>query len=121
MITEKMYLMAKEVVAEYEQQLNKADVMGSKNLQLKPIATKEIGKQYYWRRLYWKPEFSGEVIIKGEGGSHRVKGWQVEYVDKSKRELANKHCGLPPETYCTGFANDEDLFESTVERKSCVE
>lgn len=121
MITEEMYLLAKKIVDAYEgEQLNKADVMGSKNLQLKPIATKEIGKQYYWRRLYLKPEFSGEVIIKGEGGSHRIKGWQVEYVDKSKRELANKHCGLPIETYCTSFANDEDLFESTIEGKSCV-
>lgn len=71
----------------------------------------EIGKEYYWQRELWRPAFSGMVKIVKEGGSHRVKGWQVEYVDKEKQEVSNIHWGLPIGTYTTHFADDCDLFE----------
>lgn len=78
---------------------------------LKPVAVKEIGKEYYWQRQLWKSVFSGMVKIVKEGGSQRMKGWQVEYMDKEKQELCNVNSGLPIGTYTTHFAGDDELFE----------
>lgn len=112
-ITEEMYLTAKKIVEAYEEaQVDEAvkvpDVVCPK---LRPVQIKEIGKQYYWQRKNWKPEFSGMVTIKSEGGSQRVKGWQVVYVDDEKSEMCLENAGLSKGTYCTQFADDSDLFE----------
>ena len=71
----------------------------------------EIGKQYYWKRISWKPEYSGMITVIKEGGSHRIKGWQVRYVDDEKNELFNTNAVLPKGTYCTQFADDAELYE----------
>lgn len=95
-ITKEMYLLAKEIVENYEQ----SEIALP---QLKFVEIKEIGKEYYWKRKNWKPEFSGMIKIVKEGGSHRVKGWQVKYLNDETKILCNKHTGL---TYTTEFANN---------------
>jgi len=80
-------------------------------LHLTSVETKEIGKQYYWNRVGWHPQYSGIVTIDDDGGSKRTKGWQVRYVDNNIDELLNKRAGLPEGTRCTNFAGDDELFE----------
>lgn len=120
-ITEEMYLLAKKIVAAYEAKYEAKEEPGFpvqfKHPALKAVEKKEIGKQYYWRREGWKPEFSGIVEIKGEGGSRRAKGWQVSYVDDTRNILSNRNAGLPDEIVYTQFADDADLFEVVPEPK----
>ena len=66
------------------------EAKGSTGIKLRPVAVKEIGKEYYWRRTLWRPVYSGMVVIAGDGGSNRDKGWQVKYVDNEKEEIAQK-------------------------------
>lgn len=68
-------------------------------LLLREVAIKEIGKRYYWNRHPLGGK-AGNVTIVSEGGSNRVKGWQVLYGN---------------ETEGTKFANDDELFEEIVE------
>lgn len=110
-ITEDMYTLAKKIVDAYENRSNED------SLDYKPIlrsVTKEVGKQYYWVRRPWDGKnLSGMVTIIREGGSSRVKGWQVVYVDKELEKFLHSKIGIPynQESPSTQFADDDKLFE----------
>ena len=72
-----------------------------RSLLLREVAIKEIGKRYYWNRNPTSGK-AGNVTIVEEGGSSRMKGWQVLYGNENEWEG-------------TKFANDDELFEEIVE------
>lgn len=60
-----------------------------------------IGNRYYWKRANWSARHSGVVTVVAEGGSNRVKGWQVKYEDTTDKEFPD----------CTEFATEDELFD----------
>lgn len=75
-------------------------------LVLKPCL-KEIGGTYYWHRDSPLMGKSGNVVIAGVGGSARLKGWQVRFLDNA----LNTPIFDKPGEFCTLFAGDKELFE----------